>query len=204
MYSNARLKVAQGAQERLRHQDIASSIIRCTLRGNYNLSTIRGGHRLTMSNYNDNEGCGSCLYLLLCLVVSIILGTTGALKNCSNSSSSSSSTSGSTYGRPWKKKAQEYEKQRLERERQEYQRQQMLQNAQRYQNIQPMQPTYSGHSGSPRSNYQQLWDECEDLEAALNDAGIDHESLSYPMDYHDLEDLRDEYQSLLEDNDVDY
>ena len=46
--SNARLrlKVAQGAQERLRHLDIASSISRCTLRGNYNLSSRRGGHRL--------------------------------------------------------------------------------------------------------------------------------------------------------------
>ena len=83
---------------------------------------------------------------------------------------------------------------------QEYQQKQMQQYQQRMQS----QPIYSGHSGSPRSNYQQLWDECEDLEAALNDAGIDHEDLSYPMDYHDLEDLRDEYQSLLEDNDVDY
>ena len=84
------------------------------------------------------------------------------------------------------------------------------QNAQRYQSV-PVytQPSYSSegsgtHRGTPRENYRILWEECEDLEAILDDHNIDHESLSYPMDYHDLEDLRDEYQSLLEDNGIDY
>lgn len=45
-HARLRLKVAQGAQERLRHLDIASSIIRCILRGNYNISSRRGGHKL--------------------------------------------------------------------------------------------------------------------------------------------------------------
>ena len=35
-----------------------------------------------------------------------------------------------------------------------------------------------------------LWDKAEELESILEDNNIDHESLSYPMDYHDLEDLR--------------
>lgn len=91
-------------------------------------------------------------------------------------------------------------RERQQKMQQEYQQKQMQQIQQRIQS----QLIYSGHSGSPMSNYQQLWDECEDLEAALNDAGIDHVDLSYPMDYHDLEDLRDEYLSLLEENDIDY
>jgi hypothetical protein len=49
-----------------------------------------------------------------------------------------------------------------------------------------------------------LWDEAEELESILEDNNIDHESLSYPIDYHDLEDLRDEYESLLEENNIDY
>lgn len=44
----------------------------------------------------------------------------------------------------------------------------------------------------------------EELESILEDNNIDHESLSYPIDYHDLEDLRDEYESLLEKNNIDY
>ncbi len=49
-----------------------------------------------------------------------------------------------------------------------------------------------------------LWDEAEELESILEDSNIDYESLSYPIDYHDLEDLRDEYESLLEENNIDY
>lgn len=49
-----------------------------------------------------------------------------------------------------------------------------------------------------------LWDKAEELESILEDNNIDHESLSYPMDYHDLEDLRDEYKSLLEESNIDY
>ena len=59
-------------------------------------------------------------------------------------------------------------------------------------------------SNSSRSNYSVLWDECEDLESILSDANIDHDEMNYPMDYNELEDLRDEYQSLLEENNVDY
>lgn len=66
-------------------------------------------------SYN-NEGFGSCLFLISCGIVAIILSATGALKDCSQSKESYN-TSGSTYGRPWKEKAQEYERQKRERER---------------------------------------------------------------------------------------
>ena len=163
-----------------------------------------------MSKYKDNDGCGSCLLLLLCGVIAIIIVVSNGGSNHSNNSSRSSYSSGSTYGRPWKKKLQEYEREKAERKRQEQQLKEIQQNAQRYQSV-PVytQPSYSSegggtHRGTPRENYRILWEECEDLEAILDDHNIDHESLSYPMDYHDLEDLRDEYQSLLEDNGIDY
>lgn len=109
---------------------------------------------------------------------------------------------GSSDGGSWKQKRERYERERSERLYKEEQQKQMQENTIRFQSIPTVQPVYSGSSS--RSNYAELWDECEDLEAALNDAGIDHEDLSYPMDYHDLEDLRDDYQSLLEENDIDY
>ena len=109
---------------------------------------------------------------------------------------------GSTNGGSWKQKRERYERERSERLYKEVQIKQMQENAFRYLSIPTVQPVYSGTSS--RSNYAELWDECEDLESALNDADIDHEALSYPMDYHDLEDLRDEYLSLLEENNIDY
>lgn len=155
-----------------------------------------------MSNSN-NEGFGGCLFLIICGIVAIILSATGALKDCSHSTENYN-TSGNTYSRPWKKKAQEYERQKREQERQDRIRKESIERAAKNSYYQQSLPVQSGRSGSPRSNYQELWDESEDLEAALNDAGIDHEDLSYPMDYHDLEDLRDEYQSLLDENNIDY
>lgn len=116
---------------------------------------------------------------------------------------------GTSGGGSWKQKREKYEKERSERLFKEEQQKQMQQNAIKYQSIPVPQsapqsaPVYSSGSSS-RSNYARLWGECEDLEAALNDAGIDHEDLCYPMDYHDLENLRDEYQSLLEENNIDY
>lgn len=35
-----------------------------------------------------------------------------------------------------------------------------------------------------------LWDKAEELESILEDNNIDHESLSTPINYHDIEDLR--------------
>ena len=69
-------------------------------------------------------------------------------------------------------------------------------------NIQPVPA--QNHVGSPRSNYEELWDECEYYSELLEDNDIDHDDLSYPMDYHDLEDLKDEYESLLDENEIDY
>ena len=111
---------------------------------------------------------------------------------------------GSSDGGSWKQKRERYERERTERLYKEQQEKRMQQNAIKYQSIPTPQPTPVHSSGSSRNNYAELWDECEDLESALNDAGIDHDDLSYPMDYHDLEELRDEYQSLLEENDIDY
>lgn len=108
---------------------------------------------------------------------------------------------GSSGGGSWKQKREKYEKERSERLYKEQQEKRMQQNLIKYPSNPAPQPVYSRSS---RSNYSELWDECEDLESALNDAGIDHDELSYPMGYHDLEDLRDEYQSLLEENNVDY
>ena len=68
-------------------------------------------------------------------------------------------------------------------------------------------PVYSAPShyyGSGNNHYAELWSECEDLETLLEDNDIEHESLDYPMDYYDLKDLRDEYQSLLDENEIDY
>lgn len=58
--------------------------------------------------------------------------------------------------------------------------------------------------GTPRDNYQDLWNECEALISALDDAGIDHEGLSYPMDYYELRNLKDELESTAEENDVEW
>ena len=143
-----------------------------------------------------------CLYFSP-LVIGLLMIATG-------NGNDSSSDSGYHSSRPYNRYQNEQRRERLEKQRQELQLKEMQQNAQRYQSM-PVytQPSYSSggsgtHRGTPRENYRILWEECEDLEAILDDHNIDHESLSYPMDYHDLEDLRDEYQSLLEDNDVDY
>lgn len=143
-----------------------------------------------------------CLYFSP-LVIGLLMIATG-------NGNDSSSDSGYHSSRPYNRYQNEQRRERLEKQRQELQLKEMQQNAQRYQSM-PVytQPSYSSggsgtHRGTPRENYRRLWEECEYLEAILDDHNIDHESLSYPMDYHDLEDLRDEYQSLLEDNDVDY
>lgn len=76
-------------------------------------------------------------------------------------------------------------------------------------------PSYTNHdqvyyvprsnSSSSRSNYQDLWDECEYLQGLLEENDIDPDnSLSYPMDYYELEDLKSDLESQLEDNDIDY
>jgi hypothetical protein len=109
---------------------------------------------------------------------------------------------GSSDGGSWKQKRERYERERCERLFKEEQQKKLQENAIRYQSLPAAQPVYSNRSS--RNNYAELWDECEDLETALNDAGIDHDDLSYSMEYHELKDLRDEYQSLLEDNDIDY
>lgn len=54
-----------------------------------------------------------------------------------------------------------------------------------------------------QEKYEKLWEECIDLESALNDAGIDHDAIYDLIDYEDLKKLRDTYQSLLEENNSD-
>lgn len=133
------------------------------------------------------------LYYILFMIVPAVIGLTMIATG-----------NGSSGGGSWKQKRERYEKERSERLYKENQEKQRQQNAIKYQSVPVSRsvPVYS--SNSSRSNYAELWDECEDLESALDDAGIDHDDLSYPMDYHDLEDLRDEYQSLLEENGIDY
>lgn len=64
--------------------------------------------------------------------------------------------------------------------------------------------THTHRSSSPRPHYEELWNDAEYYESLLDEADIEHESLDYPIDYHDLEDLKDEYINLLEENDIDY
>ncbi len=68
----------------------------------------------------------------------------------------------------------------------------------------PVYTTTSSSYGSGNSHYAELWSECEDMEALLEDNDIDHECMSYPMDYYELRDLRDEYQNLLDEYEIDY
>ncbi len=58
--------------------------------------------------------------------------------------------------------------------------------------------------GTPRNNYAELWSECEELSTVLEENDIEHDELSYPMDYHELKDLKSGYEDLLEDNEIDY
>lgn len=78
----------------------------------------------------------------------------------------------------------------MEQQKQQQQREQQYQQRQR--------------SGSPRSHYQELWEDAEYYASLLEENDIDHESLEYPIEYHDLEDLRDEYVYLLDENNIDY
>ncbi len=63
----------------------------------------------------------------------------------------------------------------------------------------PVYTTPSRSYGNGNNHYAELWSECEDLEALLEDYDIDHECMTYPMDYYDLQDLIDEYQYLLDE-----
>ncbi len=71
-----------------------------------------------------------------------------------------------------------------------------------YQNQQRMSYT---NNYRKKDSYQDLWDECEYYQDLLyeNDISPNNE-LDYPMDYHELEDLRDELESQLQDEDIDY
>lgn len=62
-------------------------------------------------------------------------------------------------------------------------------------------PTYISKS---QNSFSSLLSECEELSDILEEADIDHEEPSSSMDYHELQNLRDEYESLLEDNNIDY
>lgn len=65
-------------------------------------------------------------------------------------------------------------------------------------------PVYRTHTGTPRENYRELWEECETIIDALDEAGVDHDYLSYPMDFYDLRNLRDELEYTAEENDVEW
>lgn len=126
------------------------------------------------------------IIVVVSLIISIIIR-----KTVDNSSGEGS----------WKQKRESYEREQR----------QILYNKQQERRIQPNTIDYPvistkqrDYVPSPRSHYEELWNECEELESLLNDAGIDHDEMDYPMEYNELEDLRDEYQSLLEDNDIDY
>lgn len=67
------------------------------------------------------------------------------------------------------------------------------------------QQLYYQRTTQSRSNYQELWDECEYYQDLLYENDISpYNELDYPMDYHELEDLRDELESQLQEEDIDY
>ncbi len=66
------------------------------------------------------------------------------------------------------------------------------------------QRTYISDNSKSRNDNSSLFSECEELSEILSEADIDHEEPSSSMDYHYLQDLLDEYKSLLDDNDIDY
>lgn len=140
-----------------------------------------------MSKRNEGWGClFSIIFVCVFFVVIIPKGN-------------DSDTTGTNKNNYWYKKRIEYEQ---KKQGQKWSEGQKIKHIIVESQDITLQPAKS--SGSPRNNYSELWDECEDLESALSDAGIDHEDLCYPIDYHNLEDLRDEYLSLLEENGIDY
>ena len=106
---------------------------------------------------DDKDGCMAYVILTaIGLFAFMIFLANGG----SNISSSSSGSTGSTYGRPWKKKLQEYEKQKAEKEKQNLFHQQLMQNAQRYQNLKESQPVLKRSTRpSPDDAYSEGYDE---------------------------------------------
>lgn len=135
----------------------------------------------------------------------LIIGIGYAL---TNGSSSKSSSYDSTYhsSRPYnryRRNQQQWEsKQRLQKLVDDFAKEHNYAPVQQIQVVSP--PVYRTHIGTPRDNYRELWEECEDIIDALDEAGINHEELSYPMDYYELRDLRDELKYTAEENDVEW
>ena len=134
----------------------------------------------------------------ICLLISFVV----SLSSCDGSSSSTNNTYGYHQGmgkagrRTW---ASEHMTPPAQRQEQTY----------NYTPTQTTSPTQvytppTENIGGGNILYAELWDECEYLEGLLEDYDIEHESMTYPMDYYELRDLRDEYVDLLEEYEIDY
>lgn len=140
------------------------------------------------------------------VLIAAIIGTLPIIAGCDNTSRSpSNSWSSRPYNRYQNQKKREQEE--AQRRIQLQQQQQTMEQLRRMSELQERNIQYvpvTSQSGTQRSNYAELWDECEYYSELLEENDIEHDDLSYPMDYHDLEDLRDNYESLLDENEIDY
>lgn len=102
---------------------------------------------------------GGCMTYIILTVIGLFAYMIFLANGGSASSSNNSSHTGSAYGRPWKKKLQEYEKKKSEKEKQNLWHQHMMQNAKRYQNIKGSQPILERRTGtSPEDAYSEGYD----------------------------------------------
>lgn len=107
-----------------------------------------------------NDDKGGCMMYIILTAIGLFAYVIFLANGGSDISTSRSGSAGSTYGRPWKKKLQEYEKRKAEKENQEPLHQYMMQNAQRYQYIKESQPVLERRTGtSPEDAYSEGYDE---------------------------------------------
>lgn len=76
-----------------------------------------------------DEDKGGCMMYIILTVIGLFAYVIFLANGGSDINSHSSGSTGSTYGRPWKKKLQEYEKRETEKEKQNLFHQHMMQNA---------------------------------------------------------------------------
>ena len=162
-----------------------------------------------MNNNNEftKKDKNGCLFLLvLCLIIFSLVFLSNKNKKDSNTFGSTINTehsSGRGYsGRnTWARR--QLDKQIEERKKEEFEEYRQNQQVKTLNSIKSIPVNTSSKMGKS-NKYSELWNECENLSSILSDHDIDHEGPSYPMDYDDLKDLRDELQNILEENDIDY
>ena len=152
----------------------------------------------------DKNGC--LFFLALCLIIFPLVFLTNKNKKDSSSFGSSfntvqSSDRGYSGRNTWARR--NLDKRIEERKKKEIEEHNRKQHENTMSSMKNM-PIYPSSSSKKENKYSELWDECDNLSSILSDHDIDHDEPSYPMDYDDLKNLRDDLQNLLEENDIDY